>query len=138
MSDITGTSAGTSTSSAGPYWSSVRELGFALPRCSACGRFHFYPRAACPYCSSTAVAPERASGLGEIYSYSVVYRAPSPAFADQVPYIIAIIATNEGPHLMSRLTGVTPDAVRVGQRVQVRRDSLGLGAPVFEPASEPL
>lgn len=118
--------------SAGGYWASVRELGFALPRCAACGRFHFYPRPACPFCRSTDVAPARASGRGVVYSYSVVNRAPSAKFADQVPYVVAIVETDEGPHLMSRVTGIAPDRVRIGQRVSVR---FGLGEddtlPVF-------
>lgn len=117
------------------YWQRTRALGFALPRCAACGKFHFYPRRDCPSCGSDQVAPATASGRGTIYSYSVVYRAPSPAFAAQVPYVIAIVATDEGPHLMTRIIGMAPDAVRVGQRVQVSATPSGLAgdAPLFEP-----
>ena len=114
------------------YWELVREIGFALPRCADCGRFHFYPRPACPWCASTNVAPARASGRGSVYSYSIAHLAPGSAFAGQLPYVIAIIETDEGPHLMSRVVGIAPDEVRIGLRVKVR-----LGAdpslPVFEP-----
>lgn len=124
--------------SADGYWARTRHLGFALPRCAACGRFHFYPRPACPYCGSTAVAPAAASGHGTVYSYSVVYRAPSPAFASQVPYVVAIIQTDKGPHLMSRVVGCAPEAVTVGQRVQVVGTDSGLAgdAPVFKPVTD--
>jgi uncharacterized OB-fold protein len=114
------------------YWDRVRPLGFALPRCAACKRFHFYPKPACPFCASDRVAPEQASGLGTVYSYSVVYRAPSPAFADAVPYVVAIIATDEGPHLMTRLVNIDATRVRIGMRMRVRTDG---PEPTFEPAA---
>jgi len=118
-----------------PYWQRVRALGFAMPRCGTCGRFHFHPRPACPHCGSEDVAPAQASGLGSVYSYSVVHRAPSAAFADQVPYVVALIATDEGPHLMSRVTGIAPDAVAIGLRVRVVRNAEG-APPIFEPQGE--
>jgi uncharacterized OB-fold protein len=113
------------------YWERVAPLGFALPQCAACKRFHFYPKPACPFCGSEQVQPQRASGLGRLYSYSVVYRAPSPAFAAQVPYVVAIVATHEGPHLMTRIVDIDPSDVVIGMRVQVRAGRAGL-APVFE------
>ena len=33
--------------------------------------------------------------------------------------MVAVVALDEGPHLMTRLTQVQPDAVRIGMRVQV-------------------
>jgi uncharacterized OB-fold protein len=116
------------------YWDRVRPLGFALPHCESCGRFHFYPKPACPYCAGDRIAPACASGLGSVYSYSVVYRAPSPAFADAVPYAVAIIATDEGPHLMTRIVGVDAGDVRIGMRMRVRLDG---PEPTFEPADAP-
>jgi uncharacterized OB-fold protein len=113
------------------YWERVSPLGFALPQCAACGKFHFYPKPACPFCGSEQVSPRRASGLGLLYSYSVVHRAPSPAFANDVPYVVAIVATDEGPHLMTRIVDVDPSALAIGLRVQVREGRAGL-PPVFE------
>lgn len=118
-----------------PYWQRVRALGFAMPRCADCGHFHFYPRPACPHCASERVAVARASGRGSVYSYSVVHRAPSATFADQVPYVVALIETDEGPHLMSRVVGMPPEAVVIGMRVRVRAGADG-APPMFEPEEE--
>ena len=93
---------------------------FSLPRCEDCGKFHFYPKPACPHCGGTRLAWAEASGRGEVYSHSVVYRAPSPAFKDDLPYVIAIVKTDEGPHLLSREVGMKPEEVRIGQRLRVR------------------
>ena len=110
---------------------------FMLPRCGDCGKFHFYPRPVCPYCASARIAWAEASGRGEVYSHSTVYRAPSPAFKDDVPYVIAIVKTDEGPHLLSRVVGVAPDTVKIGLRVRARMEKFADHAvlPVFESES---
>jgi len=102
---------------------------FSMPRCADCGAFHFYPRPACPKCGSAKLAWAEASGRGIVYSYSTVHRAPSPAFKDDVPYVVAIVKTDEGPHLLSRVVGVPPEAVKIGMRLRARMDE---GRPVFE------
>lgn len=121
-----------------PYWEQLRQGRFALPHCQSCGRYHFYPRDECPHCGSDRIAWSAATGLGTVYSFSVVHRAPGPAFKDDVPYVVAIVETDEGPHLLSRVVGVEPDAVRIGMRVRVRLVAIAEDAvlPLFEPALE--
>ena len=118
-----------------PYWQAAHQRELKLPRCESCAKFHFYPRSACPHCGSTALAWQAVSGKGEVYSYTVVHRAPSQGFAEQVPYVVAVVALAEGPHLMTRLTGVTPDAVRIGMPVCVEfeKQDEETTLPVFKP-----
>ena len=104
---------------------------FWLPRCADCGKFHFYPRPACPHCQGARLTWAEASGRGEVYSHSTVHRAPSAAFKDDVPYVVAIVKTDEGPHLLSRVVGVAPEAVKIGMRLKLKP---GAALPVFEPA----
>ena len=58
-----------------------------------------------------------------------MHRAPSPELKDDVPYVVAIVETDEGPHLLSRVVGVAPEAVHIGMRLQVRQG----GKFEFEP-----
>jgi hypothetical protein len=117
-----------------PYWKSVEEGVFALPRCEACGRHHFYPRGNCPYCGSARIAWAPASGRGEVYSFSVVHRGPSPAFKEEVPYVVAIVKTEEGPHLFTRIVGIGFEQVRIGMKVKVKIQKFeNYSLPVFEP-----
>lgn len=121
-----------------PYWDAAREHRLVMPRCSDCARFHFYPRTLCPHCSSPRLAWTDCSGRGEVYSFTVVHRAPGPAFAADVPYVVATVRLAEGPHLMTRLRNVEPQAVRIGMAVQVAFEaaSAEITLPVFEPAEE--
>jgi len=47
----------------------------------------------------------------------------------------ALIETEEGPHLMSHVTGVAPESVAIGQRVTVR---FGEGDDAYVPSFQPV
>jgi len=119
-----------------PYWAAVREGRLAMPRCTDCGSYHFYPHTLCPKCGSTQLVWTDCSGRGEVYSFTIVHRAPSPAFAALVPYVVATIRLDEGTHLMTNVIGCPPDAVRIGMKVRVKFQKFNDEAtlPLFEPA----
>jgi uncharacterized OB-fold protein len=120
----------------GPYWEATRAQRLVMPRCDDCGHYHFYPRTLCPRCSSPKLKWTPVSGAGVVYSYTVIHRAPSPAFATAVPYVVAAVKLAEGPHLMTNIVGVPPDAVRIGMPVKVvfQKYSEEITLPMFEPA----
>jgi len=68
-----------------PWWEQHPGQSFVLPRCDSCQRFHFYPQPAGPHCGQGNGQAAPASGRGEVYTFSIVHRAPSPAFAAVVP-----------------------------------------------------
>ncbi len=121
-----------------PYWQAAHQGELKLPRCDACAKFHFYPRAACPHCGSAQLSWQRVSGNGEVYSFTVVHRAPSKGFETLVPYVVAVVALDEGSHLMTRLANVHAEAVRIGLRVQVafEKQDDETTLPVFRPKTE--
>ncbi|GGL80884.1 Zn-ribbon domain-containing OB-fold protein [Wenxinia marina] len=103
-----------------PFWEAAREGRFLLRRCSACGQAHWFPRTLCPFCWSGDTAWEEASGLGTVYSWTVLR-------AGAVPNIVAYVELREGPRMLTDLVEVEPDAVAIGQLVEV----------VFRPTSDP-
>lgn len=117
-----------------PYWRAAREHRLSMPKCTACGQIHFYPRALCPHCGNAEFEWPTLSGKGAVYSFTIVQRAPSPAFEPQVPYVVAIVALDEGPHLMTNIVGRGAGTVKVGDRVEVDFMDLNdeTGLPVFK------
>jgi uncharacterized OB-fold protein len=117
-----------------PYWAAAREHRLSMPRCEACGEFHFYPRPICPHCGTARLTWAEVSGNGTVYSFTIVQRAPSPAFADMVPYVVAIVALDEGPHLMSNIVDCSAEQVRIGMPVRVTFLDSGkeLSLPLFK------
>ena len=122
----------------GPYWQAAREARLVIPRCDDCDHYHFYPRTLCPRCSSPALKWTQVSGHGAVYSFTVIYRAPSPAFAAAVPYVVGAVKLAEGPHLMTNIVGIAPDAVRIAMPVQVvfQKVSEEITLPMFEPVEK--
>jgi len=97
------------------------------------------PRRVCPECGSTSLSREPLPDTGPIETFSVVH-VPSPGFADDAPYLNAIV--DFGP---VRLTGVVrgvaaeSDAVEIGEPVTVtveERATDGEPLIVFRPVEE--
>ena len=123
---------------AAPFWRALGDGRLEIPRCRACGETHLYPRDHCPGCGSADLAWEAATGQGEVYSYSVVHRAPSPAFAPVAPYVVAIVRLAEGPHLMGWLD-TPPERAAIGLAVRVTAGTSPAGPPmlIFHPEPAP-
>jgi len=107
-----------------PYWDALRQHRLLLKRCLDCNRFHFYPRALCPHCYSDSLEWAEVSGVGEIYSYTVARRPAGPAFKADTPYIVAVVALDEGPRMMTNIVGTAPANVQIGRRVAVSYDDV--------------
>lgn len=110
------------------FWQAAKEGKLLLRRCLQCEQSHFYPRNICPFCGSDSTAWQDASGLGEIYSYSVMRRVPEP-------YAIAYITLDEGPTIMSNMVQCDFDALAIGQKVELvfQPAEDGSAVPMFRP-----
>ncbi|HET9898646.1 MAG TPA: OB-fold domain-containing protein [Streptosporangiaceae bacterium] len=124
---------------AAPFWDACRRHELALPWCARCQRPFFYPRPLCPACGSRDLRWQRASGLGEVYSFCVQYQSRLPGYRDAVPFVTAIVELAEGPRLMTLLVDVPPrpDLIRCGMPVEVAFKDLpdGNALPVFRPVA---
>lgn len=109
-----------------PFWDGLREGEIRLQRCDECRRVQFYPRPHCRYCGSLALTWEALSGEASVYSYTVIHRAPFAAFADDVPYALAVVELAEGPRLLTNIVTDDPGSVAIGMAL----------APVFDPLSD--
>lgn len=102
----------------GPFWEASREQRLVLPWCPACERPHWYPRDVCPHCLGETIEWREASGKGVVEAASVQHRPALPMFADRVPYVVVLVALDDGVRVMSNVVDTAPDAVVVGARVQ--------------------
>lgn len=102
-----------------PFWDGVADGRLLIKRCHDCSRAHFYPRSFCPYCWSEDVEWEQASGIGRLYTWSVVHVNDLPPFNQRVPYVAAIVELAEGPRLMTNILDCPVDDLRAGLEVEV-------------------
>jgi uncharacterized protein len=120
-----------------PYWKAAAEGRLLLQRCEACGNHQFYPRAHCIRCGSFDPVWEEASGRGVVHTFSVIHRNGSPGFADELPYVVAIIELAEGPRMTANVVGVDPGEVVVDMPVRATftKVSGDLALPQFTKAA---
>jgi uncharacterized OB-fold protein len=113
-----------------PFWEGAKAKKLMLQRCKACGRFWFPPSQRCRHCLSPDFAWQEVSGEGRICSFVVFHRVYHPAFENDVPYVVAIVALDEGPRLLSNLVGTPWQDVRCDTRVRVVFDASDPGATI--------
>ena len=121
-----------------PYWAAARDHGLVVQHCPRCDRLQHFPRPWCTACLHDALDYVDVSGLGTVYSFTVIRRNANPAFAARVPYVLALIDLDEGVRVTSNVVDCDPDAVHVGQRVRVCFEDAddGHAVPLFTPVRE--
>ena len=118
-----------------PFWAGLQDGKLLVQRCDACGQHVFRPEIACTRCLSLALRWVQSSGLGVVYSYSVVRRAPRPDI--DTPYVVGVVEIEEGWHMMTNFVGVSPEEVRTGMPVVLRVGRIGETAvPLFVPRED--
>jgi hypothetical protein len=122
-----------------PFFEAATDGRLAIQRCPECGNMVFFPRTVCPHCRRDTPEWMDAAGTGTVYSFSVVVRSAISGYADEVPYVVALVTLDEGVRLMANIVNVAPDDVRIGMPVRVtfehRGDRAGeeIVIPQFEP-----
>ena len=116
------------------FWEGVNRGELLIQRCTSCGRLRHPPRPMCPNCQSLEWDTVAASGKGEVFSFIIPHYPQVPMF--EYPYVVAVIALEEGTRLISNVVDIDPGDVTIGMPVEVRfvkvDDELTL--PLFAPA----
>ena len=105
------------------FWRETpRRYNLGGSKCTNCGTVYFPPRTVCPECthhrqSIEKMVPFQLSGEGEVLSYTVVHE-PAEGFEMQVPYVVALVKTTEGPMLTGQVVDIDPPEVRIGLKVR--------------------
>ncbi len=122
-----------------PFWEAANQGRLAIQRCGACGYYNHPPKPLCDRCLSADLHFEDVSGLGTIWSYTVMHQKSVAGFEDSVPYVTALVELDEQPLLLltTNLPGIEASDVRIGTRVQVSFQRLNdeIALPQFVAAT---
>jgi len=119
-----------------PFWDACRAGELHLQRCAACSRWQFYPRLLCTACGGRELAWQQASGKARLATFTIVRRAVSAAYEDDVPYVVALVKLEEGPTMMSNVVDCDPEALEIGMPLEVTFEAYTdeITVPQFRPA----
>ncbi|MDQ1532384.1 MAG: uncharacterized protein QOF28_145 [Actinomycetota bacterium] len=111
----------------GEFWHGARRGELRIQRCTTCGLHQHYARFLCSHCGETTLEWVTASGLGTVYSFTVIRQNGVPPFRDRLPFVVATVDLDEpGARLIAAMPTVAPEAARVAMRVRA----------TFRPASD--
>jgi hypothetical protein len=97
----------------------ARDRRLLVQRCTECDHRQLYPRPVCVTCGSFALEWLEASGRGTVHTYTVIHQNRVPGWADELPYVVAMIDLEEGARMMSNVVECASSDVRVGMPVEV-------------------
>ncbi|MGH3353933.1 MAG: bifunctional MaoC family dehydratase N-terminal/OB-fold nucleic acid binding domain-containing protein [Nocardioides sp.] len=115
------------------WFEAAREHRLVVQRCLSCKTLRHPSGPCCPECQSFDWDTVEASGRGTLYSFVVAHHPRHPAF--DYPLLIAVVELEEGTRLITNLTGVTSDDLRIGMPLGVEWLDADpeLTLPVFRP-----
>jgi len=118
-----------------PYWDSLRKGRHTYQCCNACGHRWLPARSECPGCLADDWSWQQADGRATLVSW-VVYRiAYHASFAKRLPYIVAVVALEEGPRMFSNIVGADASQLRIDMPLRmVIEDEGGTAVARFTPA----
>jgi uncharacterized OB-fold protein len=113
-----------------PFWDGAEAGRLMLPHCVATGQAFWPPSPISPYPAGRAVEWREVAGQGTVLASVVCRRGFQKAFADLLPYGIAMIALDCGPRLQAHVEAPdAPDAPKAGSRVMLCFKALLEGGP---------
>ncbi len=114
-----------------PFWEGTKRHELVIQYCLGHSGFFFYPREVCPVCLAPMekLVWQKVSGKGRVHSYTTVYQPAIPSFAEEAPFVHALIELDEGARMVGNIVDMTPEEVRdnsleVNQRVEVVFDDV--------------
>ena len=117
------------------FWAFCARRELRFQRCAGCARWRHPPAPRCPHCASPESTWELAPTRAELFSYTVVHHASSPALRDRVPYNVAIVAFPElaDIRVVSNVIDVAPHDLSIGMALELtwQEQAPGRVLPLF-------
>jgi len=118
-----------------PYWDALQAGKLTFQHCRHCGNNWLPARAECPKCLEAEWAWQDASGKAKLISWVVFHRAFHPAFANRLPYNVAIVELAEGPRMITNIVVDDAETLKIDQPLHfVAAQEQGHGIARFRPA----
>ncbi len=119
-----------------PFWEGTRQGEIRFPKCRDCNKFHWHPRAVCPYCHSSNITWQALTSQPRLFTWTYVnYQLPIVTIRG--PLIVIKVEFDEAPglYLSSDLVDCQPEDVQTGMPLEVVFQKVDdkLTMPLFKP-----
>ncbi len=118
-----------------PFWDYLKKHELRMQKCLQCGHIRYPPSMVCPKCHSMEAEWVKLSGKGKVFSFVIYHYVYNKAFSNDIPYAAASIELEEGPRVMSNITGCKLEDIRIDMPVEVHFEDVTdeFALPKFKP-----
>jgi len=124
-----------------PFWAAAKQRRLVLQKCARCATFNFHPKPWCIECGSRKLAWTDARPFGTVYSFTISRAVAMnlSGWQAELPVLMCLIDLDDGARMYGQVTDCTPEALRIGMRVEVHFEDISDEAaiPKFRPAKQP-
>ena len=119
------------------FWDGCKKGELIIQQCNSCNEYQFYPRGICSNCWTTDIKWVHSTGRGKVWTYTITYQNRTPGFAEDVPYVLALVELDEGVKMFTNIIECDPKEVKIGMDVEVTfvRANNFITIPYFKPIS---
>ncbi|HLF31647.1 MAG TPA: OB-fold domain-containing protein [Xanthomonadales bacterium] len=108
------------------FWQGTSQRILLLRHCLTCQRWLHPQLTECGCGGKQKLEWREASGDGILVAHTEVQYMPVPALRSMVPFTLLLVRTEEGPQLVSSVSG-TGHALSAGMRLKAVYDEVGSG-----------
>ena len=102
-----------------PFWDGTRQHKLLFKKCVSCGHIDHPPYLYCTKCQADEHEWVEASGRATLYAFAInEYGVPFP-FVPELPYVVALVDTVEGPRMISNIVNCDHDQLKNGMELEV-------------------
>ncbi|MDP7547117.1 MAG: OB-fold domain-containing protein [Alphaproteobacteria bacterium] len=105
------------------FWQGTKQGELLLQYCPDSKQFQHYPRPISLQTGKRNLEWRKVSGQGVIYACTIV-RVPGPGLEGRLPLSVATVELDEGVRILGNILNREPDAVAIGQRVELAWDAI--------------
>ena len=127
-----------------PFFDGALRGELMLLRCRSCATYcspiayiGVPLRARCVTCFSGELAWAPSSGTATLYSFAIMHQLYDEAFANEIPYNISVVETDEGVRLTTQVVDCPNDRLEIGMELEVTFEQMSdqVAVPKFRPRS---
>jgi uncharacterized OB-fold protein len=100
------------------FFQSLRACRLVIRRCGQCSLLQWPPREICANCHSSSFEKAEVHPVGDVYTYTIVYRAFHPWFRERTPYAVLIADLGDGVRMLGNYW--EPDVEEIECGIQVK------------------
>lgn len=108
----------------GPYFQGLQNNKLLVQQCNKCGHVQWPARDFCNRCHDSKLGWKEIQQSGNVYTYSIMYRAFHLWYKERLPYAVVAVELEEGIRMLGSYFGSDVESLECGMRMNASFDKV--------------